>query len=389
MVRAAVTITALSAAFAGPSIAAPATSTTAKYSLIADYSGNTFFNNFDFFTGADPTMGNVTYVDAATAAQNEYAGFIVNELTNSTNVYIGVNYKDVQPMRDSVRLSSKQTFDVGSIIVMDVVHVPSAYGSWPALWMLGDLPGEWPTNGGEIDIFEVVHEGDFNSMTLHTGPGCDVENSTTAFQGTLQNTNCNAGDASDGCSIQALRQDKLQVNTMATAGKAFNAQGGGVYVTVWTTEGISVYLFSRSALPADLAAGAPSPSSWTTTPLARFSGPSCDYAQTFQQMKIITDQTWCGAWAGQVWESSGAANATGVKSCNEYVMDNPAAFKDTYFEIAGIKVYSSNSSVPAASKREVSEDGYNFSTIVVQQRHRQNPRQRSLSHVALHAVSED
>ncbi|TKA61768.1 hypothetical protein B0A55_12056, partial [Friedmanniomyces simplex] len=361
MLRNTITLMALSAAFFSTSLAAPtaASAPLPTFSLVADYSGSSFFDGFTTFTGTDPTNGIVAYVSMQEAAAKHYVGFIDNRVTNSTNAYIGVDYTSVTANRESVRLSSKATYDVGTIIAMDVVHVPAAYGSWPALWLLGDIPGgTWPTtNGGEIDIFEVVHTSCTNAMTMHTGPCCSVDNATATFQGQLQNDNRNAGDTTPGttgCSVQAVDQAQTRGMTLATAGEAFNQQNGGVYVTVWMKSGVSVYLFDRSALPADLMAGSPTPTTWKIAPLAYFSGTGCDYATVLSTMRITTDQTFCGDWAGKpaVWKSSGAEAATGTATCAEYVQNNPGAFKDAYFEIAGIKVFSRNWKMPAVTTAE-------------------------------------
>ncbi|KAK5125134.1 hypothetical protein LTR85_000810 [Meristemomyces frigidus] len=373
MLSTTIAITALTAAFFSTGThTAPTTSvsaSTSKYSLVADFSGPTFFDGFTTFVGADPTEGNVNYVGMKYGAENGLLGLIDNKATNSINAYIGVDYQNVTANRNSIRLSSKQTFDAGTVITFDVVHAPVAYGTWPALWLLGDVPGSnWPENGGEADILEWVHESNYNSMTLHTAPGCTVDNNTAAFQGQLQNASCNAGMAGDGCSIQALNQDTNNGKTLATAGKAFNDQGGAVYAADWSTTGLSVYMFGRDSLPADLAAGKPDPSSWSAKPLAVFSGPGCDFTTSLSTMQITEDITFCGTWAGKpdVWESSGAAAATNTATCADYVTNNPKAFKDAYFEIASIRVYSSTGAEPGTAtnaKRDVSAERFRFQTI--------------------------
>ncbi|KAK5159536.1 hypothetical protein LTS14_002678 [Recurvomyces mirabilis] len=349
-----------------------------SYSLIADWSGANFFDNFAAFTGADPTNGNVRFVSMEEAASKGYTGFVHYSATNTSNAYIGVDYTSKSANRESVRLTSKQNFDAGVVIISDVVHAPSAYGSWPALWLLGDesATGIWPGNGGEYDYFESVHTTDYNSMTMHTQPGCSVDNTTTAFQGRLQNADCNTGKGGDGCSIRALNQDKSSSSTLATAGAAFNKQGGGVYANVWTTQGVATYLFDRKNLPADIVAGKPNPSSWTSTPLARFSGTGCDYTSSLSTLVHVIDHTFCGDWAGKVWQSSGAAAATNTATCAEYVQNNPSAFKDAYFEIASIKIYGASGISPGRStyaKRDVAPAPIAYPTIDLRTRDAECP----------------
>jgi len=362
--------------FASRAYTAPTSSLSAApgtYSLVADHSGNTFFDGFDAFTAADPTNGNVNYVGKQYAAQHGLMGYVNNHSTNSTNAYIGVDYTNVTAARNSVRLSSHQTFDAGMIMTLDVVHAPVAYGAWPALWLLGDVPGSvWPAAGGEADILEWVHESSYNSMTLHTASGCTVDNSSTAFQGQLQSANCNAGSGSDGCSIETLDQVKGKTGTLTTAGPAFNSQGGAVFVVNWQTTGLSIYIFGRDNVPADITACNPNPASWNAVPAAQFSGSGCDFNSSLSTMQIITDTTFCGDWAGKVWESSGAVAATGAKTCTEYVTKNATAFKDAYFEIASIKVYSNNGQKPGIAtnaKRDASAAPITFPMINIADRH--------------------
>ena len=55
--------------------------------------------------------------------------------------------------RDSNRISSKEAFG-GSVIILDIQHMPYGCATWPAFWTLSQN-GSWPA-GGEIDIIEVV-----------------------------------------------------------------------------------------------------------------------------------------------------------------------------------------------------------------------------------------
>ena len=109
-------------------------STFAFYSIAEDYSGGSFFDKFDFFTGNDPTHGYVNYVDRG-SAQN--GGLI----TNDGAPYIGVDYQRVASGRgrDSVRLTSKRAY-THMLAVIDLAHMPQGCGTWPALYVSFSSP---------------------------------------------------------------------------------------------------------------------------------------------------------------------------------------------------------------------------------------------------------
>jgi hypothetical protein len=115
----------------------------------------------------------------------------------------------------------------------------------------------WPTNG-EIDIIEGMNSASSNDMTLHTNAGCSMSNYDTPYSGTLMisNRDVNApGQATNaGCLIKSPSSQ--------TFGSGFNAIGGGVYATEWTSAAISIYFFPRNAIPADITTGNPDPSGW-------------------------------------------------------------------------------------------------------------------------------
>lgn len=116
----------------------------AQYQSVALFQGDSFFDDWTFFTGADPTAGYVQYVDQGTAQSN---GLIS---TSGGAAYMGVDYTStLDPNgagRQSVRITSNQAFTEG-LFVADIAHMPgSICGSWPAWWTVG---GNWP-NDGEI-----------------------------------------------------------------------------------------------------------------------------------------------------------------------------------------------------------------------------------------------
>ncbi|CAO2656724.1 Nn.00g055270.m01.CDS01 [Neocucurbitaria sp. VM-36] len=296
----------------------------AGYVLEDDYMTD-FYGGFDFFTGADPTEGFVQYVDEATARQTN----LIN--TSSTAaVQWGVDFQNETPDgRPSIRIESKKKYNSG-LIVLDVAHMPFGCGTWPAFWTVGP---NWPENG-EIDILEGVNEMTNNGMTLHTGPGCEIGEDTAQFSGEVSTPNCDvAADDQEknvGCSIKHPSKQSY--------GAGLNQIGGGVYATQWTADAISVFFFPRDSIPADVLGDNPDPTSWGL-PAAKFTG-GCDIEKTFKEQTIVFDTTFCGQWAGNIWESGSCAKK--AATCDEFVRDNPEAFAEAYWAVNSLKVYQDN-----------------------------------------------
>ncbi|APA14232.1 hypothetical protein SS1G_11977 [Sclerotinia sclerotiorum 1980 UF-70] len=309
-----------------------------KYQLEEKYSGDNFFDAFNFFTAPDPTHGFVTYVSESAASQQ---GLIS---VRSDGVYMGVDFKTVlSPSgagRNSVRIESKKSWTHG-LFVADLGHVPGgACGSWPAMWTVGD---NWPYNG-EIDIIEGVNLQNHNLMSLHSGPTCSVAGSGQT--GTLQSANCNnfANPVGVGCGISDPRTNSY--------GTGFNLNGGGIYAMEWTSCYIRVYFFPAGTSPADINGANPDPSKWGT-PVANFQG-DCDIDSHFRENRLIFDTTFCGDWASAVW-SSDATCGSKAPTCVDYVAGNPAAFGDQYWLVKSISVYQlGNIATPEPSSTPVS-----------------------------------
>lgn len=136
----------------------------------------------------------------------------------------------------------------------------------------------WP-NQGEIDIYEGVHLNTYNQMTLHSSPGCvPVYNQNGGQTGThVSEADCGAGGGFNGCGVQS--------NSATSYGTAFNANGGGVYATLWTSSGIKVWYFATRDVPANIRSGNPDPNSWGT-PQANFAG--CNFDAKFSNMNIVS-----------------------------------------------------------------------------------------------------
>ncbi|KAJ5179177.1 hypothetical protein N7492_002387 [Penicillium capsulatum] len=299
---------------------------TAAYILQDDYTtSNSFFDKFEFFTEQDPTNGFVQYVDQATAKSN---GLIK---ANGKSVYIGVDHtnKAGSSGRQSVRLTSRQTYNHG-LVILDLARMPgSACGTWPAFWMLGP---DWPNNG-EIDIIEGVNLQSKNQITLHTNAGCSIQKS--GFSGKARTTNCD---------VQARGQVKNQGCTIEdddkTLGSGFNDNQGGIYATEWTSESINVWFFPRHTEPQDIHGDSPNPSVWKQQPTAKFAG-NCNIDSHFRNHNIVFDITFCGDWASGAWNTT-ASCAKKADTCDEFVANQPNAFADSYWKINSLKAYTMN-----------------------------------------------
>lgn len=297
-----------------------------------DYSGQTFFDKWYFFDYADPTNGNVDYLNQAdaTAAGLAYIndkGQAITAVDSTNNYSYGVN-------RPSVRLQSKKSYATG-LVIWDIEHMPVGCAVWPALWSNG--PGTWPY-GGEIDLLEGVGDQNWNSVTLHTGDGCKAtaSNSSNLYSGTLNRENCYAyNKPTGGCAI-----------TKGTAkqpyyGSGVNTLGGGIYAVQFGVTGISAWFIPRASIPADITNGKPTPSTWVT-PMAKYSSDSCDFNTYFGAQTLIVTMTLCGDWAGSPdvyganWSGNGERYCPG--NCTARVM-NGSNFEDAYFTFNSVKVY--------------------------------------------------
>lgn len=149
-----------------------------------------------------------------------------------------------------------------------------------------------------------------------SAPNCTIAGSFET--GTLQTSNCDvAATFGVGCGVSD--------NQPASYGTAFNANKGGVYATEWTSDYIRIWLFPRGSIPADITAGTPDPSTWGK-PDTNFQG-ACDIDTHFMNHNMVFDTTFCGDWAGSVWQNDPVCSQL-APTCEQYVAANPGAFTD-------------------------------------------------------------
>ncbi|TAQ87261.1 hypothetical protein B7494_g4434 [Chlorociboria aeruginascens] len=297
------------------------------YTLADTYSGTDFFDNFDYFTGYDPASGFVHYVPSAQAESLNltYASSSSAVMRVDTSVTTD-SVPNASTGRFSVRLTSKTQYTTG-LFIFDVVHTPIGCGTWPALW-LSD-PNNWPTHG-EIDVMEAVNVvgSTQNQMTLHTTSGCTM-NVKRKETGSALTTNClNSTDSNAGCGVTSGKN---------TFGTDFNSNGGGILALELRSAGIRMWQFARNAIPSDITAGSPDPSTWTEA-TADFPNTHCDIGTHFVNQSIIANIDLCGTWAGQ----ASVFNATCSGTCEDIVANNATAFTNAYWEFGKFLIYQSS-----------------------------------------------
>lgn len=269
--------------------------TTYNYVLQDVYAGNSFYNNFNFYTGSDPTHGFVQYLDETTATSSGLIGF--GQGTAKWGVDNTTVYATSSSGRPSVRLEGKTNYNDGLFLV-DIKHMPgSICGVWPAFWTVGD--GTWPAHG-EIDIIEGVNLQTSNSISAHTALNCTM--SFPDQTGTVLTTDCAYGSGnSAGCGVKP--------SIAGDYGTSFNSNGGGVYAMQWTSDFIKIWFFPRGSVPSSITSGAPDVSTFGT-PAVNFDDSGCDIPTHFVNHRIVFDTTFCGDWAGSVYSSSGCPSAS-------------------------------------------------------------------------------
>ncbi|TFY64597.1 hypothetical protein EVJ58_g2524 [Rhodofomes roseus] len=342
------------------------------YELIHDYSGNTFFDGWDYYGKWDNlTLGNVTYLtqEAATQQKLTYvndAGNAIIKVDNFTTVASGER-------RNSIRLTSQEYYDFGTVWIIDALHMPWGCSVWPAFWSTAP---DWPV-GGEIDIVEGINTQPNNQFAIHTTEGCYHDNPPNQA-GFNIDTNCSQAS---GCTVGINTQNSYQAG--------FAAAGGGVYATQYDTSGIYMWFWSRPNVPASLSSSSTSIniSDWGT-PTASFpNDQACNTTKFFKPQQLIFDITLCGDWAGVpgIYDSE-CYNAGPHHDCYlDNVVGNGSNYDDAYFEVSYVRTYATGAALAAAQASKTATTSSTASTSSATQSHTQTS-DASLPRVSLHGV---
>lgn len=239
--------------------------------------------------------------------------------------------------RNSVRITSQDIYDVGSLWIIDLKHIPFGCSVWPAFWTKG-YQDQWPV-GGEIDIIEAINLMPNNQMALHTTSGCSHVPEAQQYQsGATTQTDCSL---SSGCTVLELKENSLYTGLAAA--------GGGVWATQFDVTGIFIWFWSRSNVPASISATTASTgvdlSDWGP-PSASYPATSCNIPEFFSAQNLVLDITLCGQWAGLsnlYFPSCGSGTGT---CYSDSVVGPGSNFNDAYFEISYIRAYTTGAPAP-------------------------------------------
>lgn len=317
-------------------IPAPYVPVIKNYRIKDSFKPRYFFDEFNQFDTSDSRHGFVQYVDGPTAHSQK---LVDTTTTGNSSIYIGVDHVNKAPHgRTSVRVSTQRTYNQG-LFIADIAHMPGGIcGVWPAFWLVGP-------NHGEIDIIEGTNERVRNSMTLHTNDQCPLF-PVTSFLGKVDGKICGVKASKTnpnptvGCSISAPD------GYIGSYGEEFNKAGGGVFVTEWTLDTVSIWFFPRGKIPdeLDISNGLDTRDVGPTTdtskwgwPLAHFA-PNCVVKNQLHDMRLLFATTFCGQWASENWSETCKAS-TKTATCEEYVANNPEAFKEAYWKVNEVRVY--------------------------------------------------
>ncbi|EKM79808.1 hypothetical protein AGABI1DRAFT_38657 [Agaricus bisporus var. burnettii JB137-S8] len=302
----------------------------AAYAPLREYAGSNFFDGWDYYGFHDnTTWGNVTYVDRQTAMSSRLT--YVNGAGNAVVKVDNTSFIQNGPLvyRNSVRITSQEVYGIGSLIIIDVRHIPYGCSVWPAFWTLGSGK-TWP-QGGEIDIIESINLLPNNQIALHTTPGCFQS------QNLGQTGQTTEGDCStpQGCVVRETKANSYE--------SGFAQAGGGVWATQIDASGIFIWFWSRPDVPENIKTSNNASSIDTVPwgiPTASYPADGCNISQYFTPQNLILLTTLCGNWAGVpgIYDST---CHTPTMSCavDNVVGPGSPTYDQAYWEISWIRTY--------------------------------------------------
>ncbi|KAF8187147.1 concanavalin A-like lectin/glucanase domain-containing protein [Pholiota molesta] len=313
----------------------------AIYNPVTEYAGDAFFDKFAYYGNVDnTTWGNVTFLNQADATVQQLtfvngAGNAIIKVDNTTTLTAGA--PGVAVNRNSVRLTSLDSYGMGSLIIIDALHIPFGCSVWPSFWTVG-IETEWPLSG-EIDIIEAINDMNNNQVALHTVQGCAQQVLTPPAQtGHTVGTDCSVPE---GCLVTESQPNSY--------GPGFAAAGGGVYALQMEVSGICL----RPNVPPNIQSATTSTpidtSTWGLPTAAYPAGASCNVTQFFPPQNLVLLTTLCGVWAGVPSIYTSTCHTPTGDCFTDNVLGNGSNYADAYWEIRYIRTYLSSSAVPSGA----------------------------------------
>ncbi|CAD7963260.1 unnamed protein product [Amoebophrya sp. A120] len=314
-----------------------------RYTLALDCPGSDrekFLNCFLPYKDRDPTEGNVDYLRGWDEFRNELITVQANP-TNPAKKQISIDFKtgalNGADNRPAIRLHSKLGFEYGSLFVVDVERMPALDGVWPAYWTChkgGVMGGNWYgtdhaywPGSGEFDLMEHVHGWGMDQMrtTLHTDfeQKCEVSMDTGSPGNLgpagrdlkLKRGNC---EGYDGCGVDA---------NQVPNGRGFNIARGGLHIMAVEEDAVKFWWVPRDQVTdanfpdADTAQGAfweqklQQIQPYVVFPL---NDQNCPARALFKTQTFIINTTFCGAWAGAVYQRGEKAGCEALVRSDMY-----------------------------------------------------------------------
>ncbi|KZT19023.1 glycoside hydrolase family 16 protein [Neolentinus lepideus HHB14362 ss-1] len=315
----------LAASFVSPAV---------TYTLVKEYSGQNFFDDWDFFNGYDPsTYGDTQYVGPFSAAQSAHLAYVDSssghafiKVDNTTNVA----YPN---KRNTIEIYTEDFYPVGSVFIMDAAHLPWGCSVWPSFWTRGS---NWPYDG-EIDIIEYANLMGFNQMALHTAAGCTHTTPSTQEGSTIE-PNCNATSGA-GCTVMEKKANSY--------GPGFASAGGGVFAAQFDVSGIYIWFWSRPDVPSTISISNTTidPSTWGAASAA-YPASSCDIASHFGNQQLVIDIQLCGAFGDPTYNQTCTPGDCYLSSV---IGPGSPTYDNAYFEISYVRVFGSTNATNATT----------------------------------------
>lgn len=313
-----------------------------SYNIVRDYSGSTFFDRWDFYGSWDNlTLGDVWWLDRTSASQQRLA--YINENNRAVIKVDNVSNVPFNEKRNTIRITSQDSYGVGSLWIIDLTHLPYGCSVWPAFWTKGPT---WPDDG-EIDIIEGVNLMGANQYALHTLPGCSQP------PGVLQTGVSGGTDCSQpsGCIVSETSPNSFNAG--------FASAGGGVWAAQFDVAGIFIWFWTRANLPPSILQATSTSSidiSEWGPPSASYPATTCNISRYFTAQQLVIDITLCGVWAGiptvynpQCFNSG----PTGLCYNDNVVGPGSPKYDNAYFEINYVRAYTTGVPGPTPSPSAV------------------------------------